>query len=235
MDEDENTMPSHLFIGSRHEFQATRVVDNRLSPTTIKVKVDFSTLDQDSEDYTDKMDVALEKMSYFTEKVLKNCIIISAENEWAVNSFLGDGAPQTSNMVMLCPEDPTDALLGEILLCKFKALCAGAFQFHAVDIESTDGRGLHFTLVTGNPGDSFDDDVDWLTERNYFSRPWWHRDDASTLDMIPDAEDDIDVRPSWAYSLGFIADRIAASNGDTGEHKIVRPEFRPKIKGGKED
>lgn len=233
MDEDEDTLPNHLFISLRHEFQATRVIGQRLSPTKIKVKVDISTLDDDTDDYAFRMESALEKMNYFTQKVLRDVVILYSENEWAMNSFLGDNGPETSNMVMLCPEEPTDALLCEILVCKFKALTQGAFEFHAIEIESTDGRGMSFTFVGGNPGESFPSHTDWLTERNYFSKPWWHRADASTLDIVPEEEDDLNEPPMWAYSLSFIDDQMAEPT-DNGEHKIVRPEFRPQvIDGGK--
>lgn len=233
MDEDEDTLPNHLFISLRHEFKATRVIDYRLSPTTIKVKADISTLDVDTDDYGIRMEVALAKMSHFVEKVLSNVVIIHSENEWAMNCFLGDESPKTSNMVMMCPEEPTDALLCEILICKFKAITQGAFNFHSIEVESSDARGMSFMFVGGSPGESFPDDKDWLTERNYFSKPWWHRDDASTLDIIPHEEDDLNEPPSWAYSLGFIADQMAAPEEQVN---VVRPEFRPQvIEGGKVD
>lgn len=234
MDEDNETLPNHLFISLRHEFKATRVMDQRLSPTTIKIKTDISTLEDDTEDYGLRMEVALAKMSYFVEKVLGEIVIIDTENEWAMDCFLGDGEPATSNMVMLCPEAATDALLCEILICKFKALTQGAFEFHSIEIESSDARGMSFLFVGGRPGESFPDDKEWLTERSYFEKPWWHRGDASTLDIVPHEEQDLNVLPTWAYSLGFIAEQLAAPL--ERNNVVVHPAFRPHvIEGGKVD
>lgn len=234
MDDDINTLPNHLFISLRHEFKATRVIGQRLSPTTIKIKTDITTLGEDTDEYGLRMEVALAKMSYFVEKVLKDAILIHSENEWAMDSFLGDGVPATSNMVMLCPEEPIDSVLCELLICKFKALCAGAFEFMSIEIESTDARGMSFIFVGGTPGDGFPQGEEWLTDRNYFSKEWWNRGDASTLDIIPHEEDDLNEPPVWAYSLGFIADQLAAP--EAKDNVIVRPEFRPKvIDGGKVD
>jgi len=141
--------------------------------------------------------------------------------------------PMTDNSVMLCPEEPTDAHLAELLMSKFKALTVGAFEFHAIDIESTDGRGIGFTFVGQRPGQSLISDAEWLTERNYFSKPWWHRGDASCLDVVPEAEDNLNEPPVWAYSLGFIADQFA--DHDAPSNVVVRAEFRPQvIVGGKE-
>lgn len=233
MDDIEDTLPNHLFISLRHEFKATRVIGQRLSPTTVKIKTDISTLADDTDDYGVRMEVALAKMTYFVENVLDNIIIISADNEWAMDCFLGDGVPATSNMVMLAPEEPTDALLCEALICKFKALTQGAFDFHSIEIESSDARGMSFLFVGGNPGESFPEDVEWLTDRSYFSKPWWNRADASTLDIVPHEEDDLNEPPVWAYSLGFIADQMASPEE---RQNVVRAEFRPKvIEGGKAD
>lgn len=234
MDEHENSLPNHLFISLRHEFKATRVIGNRLSPTTIKVKVDISTLDQDTDDYGLRMEVALAKFTYFFEKVLNNSILIHVDNEWALDSFMDGANPSTSNMVVLCPEEATDACLAELLICKMKAISQGAFEFLAIDIESSDARGMSFTFVGSFPGESFLSAEEWLTERNYFIKPWWHRPDASTLDVIPDEDDDLLDLPSWAYNLNFIADAMIAP--EETENKVVRAEFRPRvIDGGKVD
>lgn len=234
MDDHDDILPNHLFISLRYEFEATRVIDQRLSPTKIKIKTDISTLDQDTDDYAVRMEVALAKLNYWMEKIANKSVIFHADNQWALDCFMDQGGPMTDNPVMLSPEEPTDAVLAELILCKLTALADGAFMFHAIDIESSDGRGMGFTFVGGAPGDSFPEGKEWLTERNYFSKPWWKRADASSLDVVPDEDDDLNEPPAWAYSLGFFADQMAAEV-DVRENVVVRPEFRPRvIEGGKE-
>jgi hypothetical protein len=234
MDEDEINLPNHLFISLRHKFKATRVMGRKLSPTTIKVKVDISPLDEDTDEYAHKMEVALAKMNYFVERVLSETVIFSWDNEWAMDCFFQDRELSTNNTVMVCPEEPTDALLCEVLLCKFKALTQGIFEFHSIEIESNDSRDMSFMFVGSNPGESFPGPEDWLSERNFFSKPWWNRSDASSLDIIPDEDDDLNEIPTWAYSLGFIAERLA--DDSLPNNVVVRPEFRPQvIEGGKTD
>ena len=230
-----DTLPNHLFISLRHEFQATRVIGQRLSPTKIKIKVDVQTLEDDTDDYAVRMEVALAKISYWVEKVLDGSILIAADNEWASCAFLGDQTPLTTNNVMLCPEEPTDALLCELILCKFKALTQGSFEFMAIDIHSTDARGMSFTFVGGTPGESFPQGAEWLTDTNYFSKPWWHRADASTLDIVPEEGANLNEPPQWAYSLSFIAESMVEPESIPA-NVVVRPEFRPQvIEGGKVD
>lgn len=235
MDEDNETLPNHLFISLRYEFNATRVIGQKLSPAKIKIKTDISTRGDDTDDYGLQMEVALAKMSYWVSQILNNAILVSVENDWALDSFMDGAMPTTNNSVMICPEEPTDACLAELLICKFKAITKGAFEFHAIDVESSDGRGMGFTFVGGRPGESFPEPEEWLTERNYFRNQWWNRSDASTLDVVPDDDDDLNEVPNWAYSLSFIEDQFVDSEAPTS-NKVVRAEFRPQvIEGGKVD
>jgi len=237
MDDTDEVIPNHVFISLRYEFKAIRVIDQTLSPTTIKIKADVSTLDDDSDDYGFRMEVAINKLRYWVDQVLNDSVILFCGNEWALGSFMSEdtpGSPATSNTVLLCPDEPTDACLAELLLCKLSAISQGVFDFHAIDIESSDGRGIGFTFVGGNPGVSFPEPTEWFMDKpNYFTKPWWARGDASTLDVIPCEDDDLNEPPVWAYSLGFIADNMA---DETRPNNVVRPEFKPKvIDGGKVD
>jgi len=234
MDDFEETLPNHLFVSLRFEFKATRVIGTQLSPTTIKFKTDLSTLGHDSEEYSIKMETALTKLGHWVDNVLDGSIIICVDNDWALDSFMDAEVPVTSNAVVLCPEEPTDACLAELIFCKFKAISGDAFDFHGIDIEASDARGMGFTFVGGRPGEEFPSPEEWLGERNFFTKQWWNRNDASTLDVIPDEGSDLNNPPKWAYSLGFIAEKLA--NPSAPSNVVVRAEFRPRvIEGGKVD
>jgi hypothetical protein len=234
MDDSTDSLPNHLFISIRHEFKATRIIGQRLSPTTIRIKTDVSPLEDDSEEYGFRMEVALAKMSFFVDKILDECVMFHKDNQWAKACFVGEDDLLSINTTMICPEEPTDAMLCEIILCKFKALCQDAFEFMSIEVESTDARGMSFLFVGGTPGDTFTPTEEWLTPHNYFSKPWWHRNDASTLDIVPHEDADLNEPPAWAYSLGFIAEQL--SGPVTRDNVVVRGEFRPKvIDGGKTD
>ena len=234
---DEQALPNHLFISIKNEFRITRVVGSTVSPALVKTKVDISTVDQEADDYTERMDVALAKINYFLTEVVDGSIWISSANDWAVNSFVQGLGPRTSNSVAICPDEPTDALLCEIIMCKMKAISKGAFTIHSIEIDSSDSNGLGFIFVGGSPGEVFPDMKDWVGEFSYFTNPWWHRGDASVMDVIPEEGSDLNAPPSWAYSLGFIAEQMGGETDEKPQsEKVVRPEFRPKvIEGGKQD
>lgn len=234
---DEHIIPNHLFINIKHEFKITRVIDSILSPSTIMIRIDLSTIDRDDESLSERMDLALAKMNYFLNEILAGSVWISITNEWARNAFIANGSPLTTNLVALCPEDPTDAIICELILCKMKSIANGAFSMQSIEIESSDSDGLGFTFVGSNPGEDFPAMEDWIGERSYFTKPWWERDDASLMDATPNEDSDLNSPPSWAYSLGFLAEHLAnPESRETQITKIVRPEFRPRvIEGGKQD
>lgn len=231
--DDFEDLPNHLFVSLRYAFSATRVVDKRLTPTNIKFKLDFSPREEESDEAAARIESSLAKIEYFVENVLDGALLIDWTNGWAMDSFIDGETKLTSNPIVLFPEMPTDALMCELILRKFRAISDNAFVFHSIEIESSDGRGMGFTFVGGTPGEDFPEINDWVGERSYFSKPWWDRGDASTMDVIPDPESDLNTPPKWAFSLGFIDEESAAPLPD---NVVVRAEFRPKvIEGGKKD
>lgn len=230
--DDFDDIPNHLFISLRYNFSATRVVDTRFSPTNIKFKLDLSPKEDDSEEYAVQVEMCLTKFEHFVKNVLEGSLLIGSDNEWALESFMCGEVPHTTNPIVLFPEMPTDAVLCELLIRKFNAITNNLLTVHSFEIESSDGRGMGFTFVGAFPGEDFPGMNDWVGERTYFSKPWWDRDDASTLDVIPEEDADLNSPPKWAYDLGF----IKPMHNVYSEHNVVRREFRPTIiEGGKKD
>lgn len=231
--DDIDGIPNQIFISLKYKFKAIRVFGMKVVPVEFRVKVD-AMLNEDDDDQATDTNVAIEKIRYWMDRVVNSSVLLSAENEWGAHAFLGiDTGLPVENNIFLCPEEPTDTTIAELLLSKMKALSGKVFDFGAIEIESSDARGMDVTFM-GVPGEDFPIMADWVGELTYFTKPWWHRDDASTMDVTPTDEDDLADIPEFAYSLGFIAEKLA-DPVDT-ESRVVRAEFRPKIiQGGKTD
>lgn len=232
MDENYN-IPNHLFTSIRHEFDVIRVIDTIISPARTKIRIDITTHESEQEnsealdEYGFRMEVATSKIRYFVENILNKSVLLFSDNDWGIQTFLGSVEEKSmTNNIVLCPEHPTDACLCELLMSKFTALTNGAFDIHGIEVESSDSQGMVFTFVGDSPGESFVEMSEWVGENYYFSKPWWRRDDASTVDFASEEESDLSVPPSWAHSLGFIAERLAPKSRPSN---IVRAEFRPRI------
>lgn len=222
MDEEDSFGFSTYFTVS---FKATRVLDFQLFPSEwdVKLKINFA------EDYdVVKFNLACTKIKFWTGQILTNSIIFSNQNEWATENF----ANQVDNNLVVTPEPPIDDHLVLVLHSKFEALAAGAFTISEMDIWSDSANGMSFTFK-GDSSIHLPDMEDWVGERSYFTKPWWMRDDASTLDTVPSEDADLTIPPEFAYSLDFLMDSLGVPNIEGG--KIVRPNFKPTVIDGKKN
>lgn len=229
---DEENFPNHLLISLCHEFSATRVHDQRLSPALIKVRLDVS--ETEELESADRLEMSLAKIKYMVNDVLHGSILMDASDEWAMDRFMDDQGSSGRSSVVLFPDLPTDALLAELLLCKFQSLVGKDLSIHGLQIKSSDGQGRKFMFIAGDqPGGDLPTGEEWLSPTNYFKKPWWYRDDASTMDVIPNEGFDPMEIPRWAHDLSFLAEKVS---GPAPVDRVVRMEFRPVvIQGGRDD
>jgi hypothetical protein len=105
--------------------------------------------------------------------------------------------------------------------------------FGLIEITS-DTREMLTCTFTGLGEEELPDMEEWIGDRSYFDKPWWCRDDGSTLDVIPAPDADLTNPPKLCFDMSFISDRYKRSGDDTAI--IVRPQFKPEvISGGKND
>lgn len=226
-----------LFVNFNITFKATRVVGNRLIPTTWKLKSeviydDDSELDDDTYDFN--VEVAFSKIKFWFDNVVDNSLMLNRDNTWAQRAFLDqDGKQSVDNQLVILPNEPTDATLAEVLQSKMNALSGNSVSFGLVELTSDDDSGLN-VVFTGVGEFNLPDMEEWVGTPSFFTKPWWARDDASTIDVLPTEDADLSTPPAFAYSLDFIADALRPPT--LGAATIIRPEFKPQvIDGGLKD
>lgn len=216
-----------LYVNYSLDVKFIRLIDSVLVPSWLEIRAEVDVDDDASEDQINR---AFTKIRYWFEQVVSKCLVFSADNSDAIEMFFNDrGINRSGNMIMLTPDEPTDEHLAAIFQAKLNALAARTMEFGLIEIISDNTAGLSFTFV--GDGETLLPTVpEWIGERYYFQKPWWSRDDASTLDIPPSEDTDISKAPPWAYSLDFL------HNNAVQETVVIRPEFRPTIiNGGKED
>jgi hypothetical protein len=225
-----------LFVSFNLEFKAVRVIGARLIPTTWKLRTEvlYDEEHEDDDSYLLNTKVALAKIKFWFDNFIDGSVLMGRDNEWAQRAFLSEeGQKSVENHIALLPDEPTDQLLAEVFQSKMNALAGNFLTFGLVELNSDDLSGLTF-IFTGVGEFNLPEVEEWVGERSYFSKPWWSRDDASTIDVIPDDDADLNRLPTFAYSLDFIADAVRPSKDMSAQ--IIRPEFRPSvIQGGKKD
>jgi hypothetical protein len=209
-----------------------KVIDKMLIPTNIKLVADIIPEDEIFEDYL--ILGAFTKIRFWCEQIVDKAVLFNRNNEWALNAFVNaEGNQVLENNIMLLPEDPTDEILAQIFQSKMNALGNGIICFGPMEIVSDNPNGLSF-LFTGSGDLDLPSMKEWIGEHSYFKDPWWCRNDASMLDVLPPPDADLTQIPNFAKSLEFIVDALKPTDAPVAG--VIRPTFRPEIiHGGKID
>lgn len=222
-----------VFTTMNFDVKLTRVIDNILVPSTIKFSADF----EPHEDMTENdIDITFAKIRYWLDNIVSRCLVFSHDNDHALAMFINEnGHPRTGNVVMLTPDEPDDQHLAALFQAKLTALSDGNVEFGPMEVKSDNIMGLTFTFV-GDPDLILPTMEQWVGPRSYFDRPWWNRNDGSTLDAIPADDADLDVKPGWAFTFEFLDRPKHAPAPKDEKTVVVRPQFRPTIiDGGKDE
>ncbi len=229
MDDEDDDFPE-IFNHFEFTVKVVRVMENILVPSNLKFRMEFIPMETTEEGDVDR---AFSKMRYWIDNIISSSIIFSHDNTHAIEMFVDEsgGATRIANVLVLTPEEPDDQHLAAIFQAKLQALAGSCLAFGPVEVRSDNQIGLSFTFV-GDSSAVLPRMANWVGERSYFDKPWWDRDDGSTLDVLPADDADLTVKPPWAFSFDFL-DKPKTGSASGG--KIVRPEFRPTIIDGGKD
>lgn len=225
MDDDDSGM-TDLFIMLALEVKLMRFIGNVLVPSTLVMNV---AVDRGSEADDNDVELALAKWRYWLENVVTKSIAFCRDNSQAIDILLDDnGVNRTGNLFLLTPEEPSDELLGTLFQAKFNALGADNLLALSVEVTSDNLHGLSFTLIGDHSIYLPQTAEEFIGGPSFWERPWWHRNDASSIDIMKPEGDDV-TPPTWAYSLDFL-DRQKKPPVVLSQ----RPGFKPTvIDGGK--
>lgn len=217
------------FISFRFKFNCIRVLDNFFLPSTFKGRVEVAA----SPDNESGSMFPLDKIRFWL-KHIENSIVIYTANQEAADMLVDptNMRYRAGNELMLSPIDPTDTNIAILLQSKFNALADGELYFGPIQIESDLSEDLVFTFI-GDAHDELPTWEDWIPQENpnWFDKPWWMRNDSSTMDISAPVGTDVSETPDWAFSLDFLRDEPSKSDGHP---TIIAAKFKPTvIEGGK--
>ncbi len=211
-------LESNVFIHYSFEFSMCRLLDALLLPSTIRVKAEVNIINDEA------VDLALRKINYWLDNYVSGSIAVPA-NDIGLSLVLDEkSSPRLLNQLIITPEIPSDDHLCLLFQSKLQALAAGAFAVGMVEITSDNADGLTFTYV-GDSEEWLPTMDEWITGPTWFADPWWLRDDASTFDTMAPPDADLNIKPSWATDLNF----LAKDSMPQEDAIILKGDFRPKI------
>lgn len=198
-------------------FRLIRLLESRLVSSDFHLDMDISI-----NAATPQAKNRIKAMRLWLDQFLDGGIAISSSCELDTSTI-----EQSSNHVMLCPEDPHDYLLLLLIHSKLNAIGAGDAVINKTSMISDTGEGFG-NVFSGPVDDWLPSARDWLGSDDLRREPWWRRGDSSMLDMtIPD---DGQAWPELGIDLmqAVGEDEIADSEIQPAA-KIIRPTFKPRI------
>jgi hypothetical protein len=214
-----------LFISYTVKTKIVRVIDTTLIPSRLTIKAEMFPGDAASQD---DLHEAIAKIEVFFDTIVRQAIAFSSDNTAAFKMFIDEqGKNRTNNILMITPFGPSDELLAAVFQSKMQALADGAAYFPSVEVRSDGPVGLAYTFV-GEGAEILPTIGEWIGDRSYFAEPWWCRDDATTLDVIPPPDADLTAKPTWALTLDDLS-------GKATPPSVVRPNFKPTVIDGGKD
>lgn len=228
---DDDDFFSDSFTWMTFKFKTVRIVDNIITAhvNTLKaeVMINESTTEQE-------LNVALEKIHFWFDNIVSTAIMFCRDNEFALDMMIDDdGKQRTGNFPMVFPDDPTDDHIAMVFQSKMNALGGNSVMFGLIEVTSDSRENL--TCAFAGHGEMYlPTMLEWAGPRTYHDKPWWSRNDGSTLDMIPTEHADLANPPHIGYDMSFIEKQFLKEGTEAAI--IIRPEFKPRvISGGLDD
>lgn len=212
------------------KFRSIRIIDHIMVSNASTVKVEMFLSDEVTEE---DVSSCLEKIHFWFDNIMSNSVLFCRDNAAALDLLFDDrGVSRMRNFPMEMPEEPSDDFLIIILHSKMNALAGDQITFGVIELQS-DTRELLTYTFTGYGELCLPEMSEWVGDRAYHQVPWWARNDGSTLDIIPDDNDDLKDIKFVGVDLSFIDARFRKNTNPI----IIRPDkFKPRvIDGGKND
>lgn len=119
--------------------------------------------------------IALERMKYFVDECLTNCIFVEASDKKVIDTFTGLGMK-----VCVLPLEPYDQAIAIPLLLKMNAITGGKFQITNMSFQSQMSDDVEYLL-------DIDDEVEVYATKN----SWWNDSGSNISDKKPNKKDKI--------------------------------------------
>lgn len=196
-----------------------RHVDNRIIITELHLDLHLDI--PGGVDKTKQVE-AITRIKKWLDFYLNGCIAVNANNNSNKEWITG-----INNTIMFCPDDPTDLILQVLIHAKLNAIGEDVLHVESTHMSTDHSNGFGMSFE-GNPDKLLPKQKKWMGERCYYPLPWWHRSDASMMDVPCGPDDDVEKKPKILIEWNEGTGNNTVSN-DTQPAEIIKPKFKPKI------
>lgn len=174
------------YMTMEFDFAGIRIIEKELSPVQWKLNVKIAPSQKkrvSDEILARNTESAYQRIYFWMETNLPNIIVVGSENITGLAI-----AHATDNAMMLCPAEPFDELLIELLHSKFTALASGNLVIGEITLRSSDTTatysfdcpdGLYALPMTV---------TEYVPALSLHRLPWWARNDGFCYEFLKPAD-----------------------------------------------
>jgi len=215
----------------RHRFRFYRILDDRLVGSDCEIECDINILKFDS---MEEIHLRFSAIKLWLDDFIDGSLAFHKD------SHLDTGwIDLLGNTPVMCPEEPLDHIIASLLHTKFNAIGGDVVQIARTHFLCDTSRGFS-NAISGTVCEWLPEMPDWMGERAMHKRPWWHRPDVSTIDLVKPSDMVDEQVIDFGGSLVDIirAEQEPNSRDSETERKpaeIIKPVFRPRIVTSEDD
>ena len=175
------------YMTLEYEFTGIRIQDGYLSPVDWELSVNLIVSAKklkSKEDIEYRAGVAYQKLYFWLDTNMPSVVMVDVGNE--DDLYI---ANLSANIMMYCPDSPSDDLIIRLLHSKLSALAANDIEIGEIKLKASD-TSIYYTF--DSPEGEYD--LATLTSEYYTegvcrdSKPWWIRDDGFCFEFVRPAE-----------------------------------------------
>lgn len=176
------------------DFSILRILDNRLVSDSVSLTVAFEEIKEGTVDAKESA-IRIQAITTWVTEYVNNSIAVDVNTD--VNmEFL----EQLDNNVIMCPAEPYDWIMAQLMYAKIKAFAGTTIGIKHLEFDRIDSKTFS-CVISGNDDDDLPSMQEWVGPRFFHSKPWWHRTDSSTIDKIPEPNEDLSSIPDLGVEL----------------------------------
>lgn len=211
---------TEIAINFNKSGRGMRMIGSSLSPFAFTLRAEVVPVVEDPS--PEAIVNAIRKWHIFIDDIIADGIFFSTDNVMASRLYGEEEEDEPiDNFPILIPMEPTDDAIAIILKAKLDTLSGDELSIRDLTFREDSGVGISYT-ITGDLSDILPTMADWMGD-NYFSHPWWFRDDPTTVDLHYGPGE----KPPYAEEWELEEEPKPSS--------VIRPEFRPTVIDGKKN
>ena len=172
---------SHMTL--EYDFTGIRIQQGSLTPVDWSLKVDLVATGKKGkpkEDIEYNAGIAYQKIYFWLDTNLPNIVVVDVNNE--DDLYISN---LSTNIMMYCPDNPSDDLLIQLLHAKITSLAEPNLLVGEIHLKGSD-TSLHYTYDSPDTGYMLPGTTaEYYTEGTARDKePWWFRDDGFCFEFI---------------------------------------------------